>query len=151
MPVCVSLQSVRMKPLVFAFVLLTACAAQSTPPQPQPPVQAQSQLKPPAEPPPNSMEAKTAKLQHIDGFLPLYWDAENGKRLMRITHLGEELIYSPSLAAGVGSNPLGLDRAGLGETFIIRFDRVGPKALMVAPNYRYRAISSDPGERRSAG
>ena len=29
------------------------------------------------------------------------------------------------MPAGVGSNPLGLDRGELGQTHIIRFDRVG--------------------------
>lgn len=98
---------------------------------------------------PNPVDAQTAKFQKLDGFLPLYWDAENGKLLMRITRLGEELIYQCSLPAGVGSNPIGLDRAGLGEAFIVRFDRVGPKVLMVVPNYRYRSLSNDANERRS--
>ena len=138
-------------PAILALVFLAACSVQS-------PAKPQTQPTPPAQTPPpatatatpvSTIESKTAKLQVIDGFLPLYWDAENGKLLMRITRLGEELIYQTSLPAGVGSNPIGLDRAGLGETLIVRFDRVGPKVLMEVPNYRYRALSSDPNERRS--
>jgi hypothetical protein len=97
------------------------------------------------------MAAKIAKLklQKIDGFLPLYWDADNGKLLMEISRFGEEMIYQTSLPAGVGSNPIGLDRTQLGQTHIVRFDRVGPRVLMVEPSYRFRALSNDPAEERA--
>src|SRR5881394_1555246 len=100
---------------LLALVLLAACTiAQPTPapapPQPAPPQPAPSSPAPPVQA--NPIDAKTAKLQLIDGFLPLYWDEENGKLLMRITRLGEELIYATSLPGGLGSNPMGLDRAG---------------------------------------
>ena len=53
----------------------------------------------------------TAKLHKIDGYIPLYWDADNGKLMMEISRFGEEMIYQTSLPAGVGSNPIGLDRS----------------------------------------
>src|SRR5205085_4516232 len=129
---------------------LAACVTPTQPqppPHPRPPAQTQA-ATPPAEaatpaPPTNTIEAKTAKLQLIDGFLPLYWDAEGGKLLMRITHVSEELIFATSLPGGLGSNPVGLDRAALGENMIVRFERIGPKVLMVAQNYRYRALTND--------
>ena len=93
--------------------------------------------------------AAVAQAQRQDGFIPITWDDQNGKLLMEISRFGEEMIYQVSLPAGVGSNPLGLDRGELGQTHIIRFDRVGPRVLMVEPNYHYRAISSDPNERRA--
>jgi len=95
------------------------------------------------------IEAKTIKLQKFDGYIPLYWDAENGKLLMQISRFGEELLYQSSLPAGVGSNPIGLDRGLLGQTHIVTFDRIGPKVLMTATNYRFRAISNDVAERRA--
>jgi hypothetical protein len=55
-------------------------------------------------------------IEHLDGFVPLQWDAENGKLLMEITRFGEEMIWQVSLASGVGSNPIGLDRGQLGAT-----------------------------------
>lgn len=91
----------------------------------------------------------TAKLQKIDGYIPLYWDADNGKLMMEISRFGEEMIYQTSLPGGVGSNPIGLDRNGLGATHIIRFERVGPRVLMIEPNYRFRALSADAAERRA--
>jgi hypothetical protein len=85
----------------------------------------------------------------LDGFLPLRWDEANGKLLMEIPRLGEEMIWQVSLAAGVGSNPIGLDRSQLGATHIVRFERAGPRVLMVEPNYAYRASSNDAAERRA--
>jgi len=102
-----------------------------------------------SQPAPATAPAPSPAPQKMDGFIPLHWDEQNGKLLMEISRFGEEMIYQVSLPAGVGSNALGLDRGELGQTHIIRFDRVGPRVLMVEPNYRYRAISSDPAERHA--
>ena len=98
---------------------------------------------------PPSISAKTANLQKIDGYVPLYWDAAQGKMWMEISRFNTELLYQLSLPAGVGSNPIGLDRGQLGGTFVVYFERVGPKVLMIQPNYRYRALSNDEAERRA--
>jgi hypothetical protein len=86
---------------------------------------------------------------NLEGFVPLRWDESSGKLLLEITRFNEELIWQVSLASGVGSNPIGLDRGQLGATHIVRFERVGPRVLMVEPNYGYRAISNDEAERRA--
>ncbi len=65
---------------------------------------------------PKSITARTASLKKLDGFIPLYWDEQNGKLLMEISRFGEELIYQTSLPAGLGSNPVGLDRGELSAT-----------------------------------
>ncbi len=96
-----------------------------------------------------TIAAKTANLQKIDGYMPLYWDAANGKMWMEIARLNTELLYQTSLPAGIGSNPIGLDRGQLGSTYVVQFERVGPKVLMIQPNYRYRALSNDEAERRA--
>jgi hypothetical protein len=88
-------------------------------------------------------------MQKIDGFVPLYWDAQSGKLLMEISRFNTEILYQVSLTTGVGSNPIGLDRGQLGDTRIIFFERIGPKILMIEPNYSYRAISNDRAERRA--
>ncbi|HKG22967.1 MAG TPA: DUF5117 domain-containing protein, partial [Blastocatellia bacterium] len=93
--------------------------------------------------------AKTAGLQKIDGYMPLYWDAASGRLLMEISRFNREFLYQISLQTGVGSNPIGLDRGQLGNTHIVFFERIGPKILMVEPNYRYRAITGDAAERRA--
>src|SRR5215471_8925267 len=96
-----------------------------------------------------SIAARTAGLQKLDGFVPLYWDAATGKMLMEISRFDVEFLYQISLPTGVGSNPLGLDRGQLGGSHVVRFERIGPKVLLIQSNYRYRAISPDAAERRA--
>jgi hypothetical protein len=96
-----------------------------------------------------TIATKTANLQKIDGYMPLYWDAANGKMFMEISRFNKEFLCQVSMPTGVGSNPLGLDRGKLGGTHVVFFERIGQKVLMIQPNYRYRAITSDPAERRA--
>ena len=53
-----------------------------------------------------TIAAKTASLQKIDGYVPLYWDANAGRMWMEISRFNTELLYQVSLPAGVGSNPI---------------------------------------------
>jgi hypothetical protein len=96
-----------------------------------------------------SIDAKTRGLQKLDGYFPVYWDAEGGRLLLEISRWDTEFLYQVSLPTGVGSNPLGLDRGQLGDTHVVHFERVGPKVLLVEGNYRFRAITSDEAERRA--
>jgi hypothetical protein len=96
-----------------------------------------------------TISAKIAGSQKIDGYIPLYWDAAQGKLWLEISRFNTELLYQISLSAGVGSNPIGLDRGQLGGTHLVYFERVGPKVLLMQPNYRYRALSNDQAEQRA--
>ena len=96
-----------------------------------------------------TITARTAGLQKLDGFVPIYWDAAGGKMLMEISRFNKEFLYQVSLPTGLGSNPVGLDRGQLGKTSVAYFERIGPKVLMIEPNYRYRALSNDAAERRA--
>src|SRR5215218_8264931 len=91
----------------------------------------------------------TRGLQKLDGYFPVYWDAEEGRLLLEISRFNNEFLYQVSLPTGVGSNPLGLDRGQLGDTRVVHFERVGPKVLLVEPPQRYRAITPDAAERRA--
>ncbi len=84
-----------------------------------------------------------------DGFLPFLWDEKKGTIRLEISRFGEELIYQTSLPAGLGSNDVGLDRGKLGGTHLVRFERSGPRVLLVQSNTKYRATSDDPAERRA--
>ena len=96
-----------------------------------------------------SIAARTAALQKKDGYLPVYWDPVAGKLFLEVPRPGEEMIHYSSLSHGLGSNDIGLDRGQLGETKIVRFDRIGPKVLLVQPNLGFRANSENPAERRA--
>jgi len=93
-----------------------------------------------------SIADKTAGMQRMDGFLPLYWDADQGQLWMEIPALDTEMIYFTGFGAGLGSNDLGLDRGALTGSQLVRFERVGRKVLMVEPNYRFRADSDNASE-----
>jgi hypothetical protein len=68
---------------------------------------------------------------------------------LQIDKLDEEILYQTSLPAGLGSNDVGLDRGILGTTYVVKFNRVGNKILMIEPNYSYRAVSGDLAEKRA--
>lgn len=92
---------------------------------------------------------KTAGLRKLNGFYPLYWDEKGGNLFLEIERMGEEFLFYTSLAAGLGSNDIGLDRNQLGQERLVRFERVGPKILLVERNLKFRAISNDAAERRA--
>jgi len=95
---------------------------------------------------PRTVEDRTAGLRKLDGFFPLYWDSTAGQLFMEIPRLNTEVLHLVGLASGLGSNDIGLDRGGLQGSRIVRFERVGPRVLMVQPNYDFRASSTNPAE-----
>ncbi len=101
----------------------------------------------PAKPP--TIEEKTAGLQKLDGFFPLYWDETSGALFLEVTRFDTDVLYATGLEAGVGSNDIGLDRGQGGGAQVVRFERVGPKVFLVEPNLRFRADTDDPHVRRS--
>lgn len=96
-----------------------------------------------------TIEAFTAGMEKKEGFLTFYWNTKENKIWLEIDKFDTELLYYPSLAQGVGSNDIGLDRGRLGQEHVVKFQRTGNKVLMIEPNYSYRAISNDPLERRA--
>ena len=102
-------------------------------------------------PPPSTIREKTAKMKHMDGLIPLDWDATSGKLYLEIPRLGldgksQDYLYVNSLPFGTGSNDLGLDRGQVSRGSIVRFERAGPKVLLVPPNLAFRASSDDADE-----
>jgi len=98
---------------------------------------------------PATISEKTADTQKLAGYFNLYWDAKQGKLWLEIDKWNSEFLYQSGLSAGIGSNDIGLDRGQLGATRIVRFERSGPKVLLVQENLDYRAVSDDQAERRA--
>ncbi len=107
-----------------------------------------AQTKPDAKPA-GSIQEKVAGLAKQDGFFPFYWDAKAGKLWLELDTTRGEFLYVSSLPAGIGSNDIGLDRGQLGNTRVVRLERVGPRVLLVQANYSFRALSNDADERRA--
>ncbi|HEV2349982.1 MAG TPA: zinc-dependent metalloprotease [Terriglobia bacterium] len=92
---------------------------------------------------------KTKGLESLPGYFPLYWDARSGKLWLEIDEWDKEFLYVESLPAGIGSNDIGLDRGQLGASRVVRFERSGPKVLLMEPNYEFRATTENAEERES--
>jgi hypothetical protein len=116
------------------------------------PALASAQKDSPKETP--TIAARTAAMTHMAGLLPLDWDANAGKLYLEIPHFdatgqSEELLYTHGLPYGTGSNDLGLDRGQVSSGAVVRFERFGPKVLLVQPNLAFRSSASDPAEQLS--
>ena len=96
-----------------------------------------------------SVAERTDGMMVLDGFFPMYWNADDGTLWMEIARFDSDVLYIRALAAGVGSNDIGLDRGQLGASAIVRFQRIGSKVLMVQPNQRFRVDSDNPDEIRA--
>ncbi|SHN30864.1 protein of unknown function [Cyclobacterium lianum] len=94
----------------------------------------------------SSIATLTRGMEKMEGFIDLYWDEAGGKIWMAIPETENEALYYPSLAAGLGSNDIGLDRGRISGAKIVSFIPVGNKLLLQANNYLYRVSSSNPSE-----
>src|SRR5688572_31145811 len=95
-----------------------------------------------------SIADRTSGMKKIDGFFPLYWDDAGGRLFVEVPKLETEVLHSTGFGTGLGSNDIGIDRGALTGSRIVRFERVGPRLLMVQPNYQYRGTSSNAAEVR---
>ena len=79
---------------------------------------------------------------------------EGGRITIRLPAAGADgilgrYLYTPQIAGGLGATEIGADRAGLGQTQVIVFRRVGKRVLAEFENNRFRALSADAGEERA--
>ena len=65
---------------------------------------------------------------------------------VKSNQVDQEFLYINSLAAGLGSNDIGLDRGQLGSTQVVKFIKTGNKLLLIQPNLEYRALSDNKKE-----
>ncbi|MCC5939323.1 MAG: zinc-dependent metalloprotease [Lunatimonas sp.] len=91
----------------------------------------------------------TEGMEKMPGFITLYWDGKKGKLWMELSELDKEILYYPSLAAGLGSNDIGLDRGRILPSHVVKFERSGNKVLLTEPNYGYRAVTDNEMEKKA--
>jgi len=92
---------------------------------------------------------KTKNLENFKGYFNFFYDKSEDKIYLEVDKLEEEFLYVNSLAAGIGSNDIGLDRGQLGETAVVKFIKAGNKLLLIQPNLNYRAITENIEEKKS--
>jgi hypothetical protein len=88
-------------------------------------------------------QAKTAGMERRDGFIPILLDAKQGKIYLELPRDSTRALMFVSLATGLGSNPIGLDRGASGESYVARFDKTGDHVLVVFENWSYRTSALD--------
>jgi hypothetical protein len=126
--------------LALALAFLAGCRTPSpTPPAPAPRPAATG----------GNIAARTAGMERRDGFIPVYLDAAQGKLLLELPRDSMRALAFFSLATGLGSNPIGLDRGAGGASHLTRFERSGDRVLVVFENTNYRTSSDDPAHART--
>ena len=93
-----------------------------------------------------SIEQHTEGMTQMDGLFDLYWDNANGLLFWEISELDTEFLYQISMGSGLGSNPVGIDRGQLRGTHVLAAKRIGPRILLMEPNYRFVAQSENLSE-----
>jgi hypothetical protein len=90
---------------------------------------------------PRTIASQTAGMERHDGFIPFYYDERSGKLLLEVQRLDQDFLYLPTLATGLGSDALGLDRGTTGAAQVVRFQRFGPRVLLMSRNTDFRATA----------
>ena len=88
-------------------------------------------------------------LKSYDGYFDFYYEESTDKIYLKVEKLNEEFLYVNSLASGVGSNDIGLDRGQLGNERVVYFQKAGNKLLLVQPNLKFRANTDNALEKKS--
>ena len=92
---------------------------------------------------------KDKEVTNYNGFFNFYYEEAQDKIYLEVDKLDMEFLYISSLASGIGSNDIGLDRGQLGGERVVKFIKAGNKLLLVQPNLDYRAITDNELEKRS--
>ena len=113
------------------------------------PAAAQERRAPEGSGAPPTIAERTKNMKKIDGFFPMHWEENTGRLFVEIPRLDTEVLYSTGLATGLGSNDIGLDRGQTTGSRIVKFERAGPRILMVQPNYQFRALTQNAAEAKT--
>jgi len=125
----------RPTPAVLTFVLLIAVTS--------------ARAQQPSAPGP-TIAAATRGMERRDGFLPVVLDTAQGRVLLELPADSIRAIVYFTLATGLGSNPIGLDRGADGTSQVVRFDRSGSRVLVVFENWSYRSsLTGNPAHQRT--
>ena len=89
------------------------------------------------------------KIEKFKGFFDFTYNQSKDKIFLHVDKLDYEFLYIGSLASGVGSNDIGLDRGQLGSERLVKFVKKGNKLLLIEPNLYYRAETENKSEKKS--
>lgn len=109
----------------------------------------------PSEKPAEKAPDATAGLARQDGLLPVYVDKDKGRILVALpaadaSGVSGRFLYVTALKTGLGSAPVGLDRARPGRSQILVFRRIGGKVIAEYENPRFVAAGASADEQAAA-
>lgn len=96
-----------------------------------------------------SQVLKDKKVEAYKGFFNFYYEEKQDKIYLEVANIDQEFLYVNSLASGIGSNDIGLDRGQLGSERLVKFIKAGNKLLLIQPNQNFRAITDNALEKKS--
>lgn len=132
--------------------LLGLIAALSLPMQTH--AQAQAPAKSTPAPEGDTFARRTASLARQQGLFPTFVDKANGRVFIQLPPpdkdgISGRFIHQTILATGLGSTPIGLDRAEMGRAQVLAFHRIGRRVILQAENYGMRADGAGADEQRA--
>ncbi len=97
----------------------------------------------------------TAGSERHDGLYPVLVDRKDGRILLSLPAAGSDgvvtqFLYTTALRTGLGSAPVGLDRAQPGPAQLLVVRRLGKKLAFELANPRFRATNGSPAEQAAA-
>lgn len=108
-----------------------------------------------AAPPAASAASPLAGTEKLDGLYSVHVDRKGGRILLSLPAAAADgvvtrMLYATALRTGLGSAPIGLDRAQPGPAQILLVRRMGKKIAFELENPRFRASSGTPAEQAAA-
>lgn len=105
--------------------------------------------------PPAAASSPYAGTEKLDGLYPVHVDRKTGRILLSLPAAGADgvvarMLYTTALRTGLGSAPIGLDRAQPGPAQILLVRRLGKKVSFELENPRFRASAGSPSEQAAA-
>ena len=96
-----------------------------------------------------------AGTEKLDGLYPVHVDRKGGRILLSLPAAGADgvvarMLYATALRTGLGSAPIGLDRAQPGPAQILLVRRMGKRVAFELENPRFRAGAGTPAEQAAA-
>jgi len=96
-----------------------------------------------------------AGLARQEGLIPVYLDRSKGRILLALPApdaqgVSGRYLYVTALKTGLGSAPVGLDRARLGDTQILAFRQIGGRVIAEFENPKFRASGAPRDEQTAA-
>ena len=138
--------------LGWSWLIPPAAQGSSAEPGPEKKDQSHSDESDPSDDDLPTVDKKTRGLSAKAGFLTTYPDPDRGSYWLRLPapaagDVSERILYVEGLRTGLGSNPVGLDRGQIKNTYIIDIRVLGNRVLFQAANLDFRADTTEAGER----